>query len=118
MKKWILSIVFLASRVQAIEPLTPINFGGGVDYSRICSEIADERACDSSNMIGDREGGAQTRNGSHRLNETAVSTNPFNAFYWTTIATGTKQYNVMIGVSGGTIYGSTDDVFSQWRVLH
>lgn len=108
----------MASPALALEPLTPISFQGGVDYSKISSEIDDTRAADSSNMVGNREGSAETRNGSHRLNSTAVSSQPFTALFSATIATATKQFNVLLGVSGNTIYVSTDNVFQQWTVLY
>ena len=118
MKKWVFPFLFLTSPLFAIEPLTSISFGGGVDYSRICSDIADERACDSLNMVGNREGSAQSRYGSHRLNDVAVSTNQFSSLFSATIATGTKQFNVWLGVSGDTIYYSTSDTFTRWFILY
>ena len=99
------------------EPLIPVSFRGGIDWANQCSEIEDWRACDSSNMYGDRVGSADTRNGSDRLNSTAVSTNPFSSLYTCAIATGSRIYNVMLGVSGDTIYFSTDDVFVRWLPL-
>lgn len=121
MKYILCGIVFswlCLERVFAVEPLTPISFSGGVDYSRICTDVADERACDSSNMYGNRVGAAETRNGSHRLNSTAVSTNPFSALWSGTISTGSLRINVLIGVSGNRIYYSTDPVFDRWRILY
>ena len=107
-----------ATHLRGIEPLTPVSFGRGVNYTKICSEVLDDEACESSNMYGDRQGSAGTRNGSHRLNTTAVSTNPFSSLFSCTIATGSKRFNVLIGVSGNTIYQSTDDVFNKWSVLY
>jgi len=104
--------------LMADELLLPISMRGGVDFSRNCSDIEDWRACDSNNMYGDRVGSADTRNGSERLNSTAVSTNPFSSLFWTTISTSTQRINVLIGVSGHTIYYSTDSVFSRWSVLY
>ncbi len=119
--KWLSLLILSAlavSPARALEPLTSISFQGGVDYSKIPSEIDDVRAADSSNMIGNREGSAETRNGSHRLNGTAVSSQAFTSLFSATIATGTKQFNVLLGVSGKTIYYSTDTVFSRWLVLY
>src|SRR3990167_2607351 len=117
--RYVLAVVFLCSSLAcAIEPLTSISFSGGVDYSRICSEIDQQRACDSSNMYGDRVGSAGTRNGSHRMNTTAVSTQPFSALFSATISSAGRQLDVKIGVSGDTIYYSTDAVFSRWYILY
>ena len=104
--------------LHGIEPLSPISFGKGVNYAKICSEVTDDEACDSSNMYGDRQGSAGTRFGSHRLNTTAVSTNPFSSLYSTVISTSDKRFNVLIGVSGDTIYYSTQDTFSDWSILY
>jgi hypothetical protein len=71
----------LAAPLMAAEPLGPISFEFGVDYSKNCSEVDDRAACDSANMYGDRQGGANVRNGSHRINTIAVSSNPFSASY-------------------------------------
>jgi len=117
--RYVLAVVFLCSSLAcAIEPLTSISFSGGVDYSRICSEIDQQRACDSSNMYGDRVGSADTRNGSHRLNETAVSTNPFSALFSATISSAGRQLDLKIGISGDTIYYSTDSPFQRWAILY
>lgn len=118
MKKIWLSILVLAAPAFAGEPLAPISFAGGVDYGRLCSQILDERACDSSNMYGDRVGSAQSRNGSHPLIATAVSSQPFSSLFWTTISTSNLQINVVLGVSGDTIYYSTQDTVTSWLVLY
>lgn len=108
----------LVAPLRAIEPLAPISFEGGVDYTRLCSELDDKNACDSSNMYGDRVGGANTRNGSHPLIATAVSTNPVSALFWTTIATTSYQINAVVAVSGDTIYYSTDPTPTRWSILY
>lgn len=108
----------LGPSLWAVEPLPPISFSGGVDYTKICSQVADDHACDGSNMYGDRVGGANTRNGSHPLVATAVSSQPFSALFWTTISTTNVQINAVVGVSGDTIYYSTDATVTRWSILY
>src|SRR3990167_1541259 len=111
--------LFLASIIHAApELLAPIGFGKGVNYSRDCKDIADDEACDSSNMVGDRRGSASVRNGSKRLISQAVSTNPFTALYRTVITTAGVPINVLIGVSGDTIYYSTSNPITHWSILY
>lgn len=114
----VLSLGILVAPLGAIEPLTPIAFDLGVDFARLCTEIDDRGACDSSNMYGDRVGSAGTRFGSHLINEIAVSTNPFSSLFSATIATSNIQINILIGVSGNTIYYSTQDTVSSWSILY
>ena len=96
--------------LSAVSPTKPVNFRGGVDYSQSCKDIEPWRACDSSNMIGDVRGWAETRFGSHRMFDTALGTDPVSAFFWTSVTTGARASSVLIAVSGNTIYYSTDDV--------
>ncbi len=123
MKKHLLSLlfslVFLPSFAGAVpELLTPIGFGKGVDYSRSCKDIADDGACDSSNMTGDRRGSASVRNGSRRFIDQDVSNNAFTSLYRTVITTAGVPINVLIGVSGDTIYYSTSDPITHWSILY
>lgn len=122
MKRAVLATLslFLASTTihAAPELLTPIGFGKGVDYTRSCTDVADDAACDSSNMVGDRRGAAWVRNGSKRLITQAVSTQPFTALYRTVITTAGIPINVLIGVSGDTIYYSTSNSISHLSILY
>lgn len=97
----------------------PVNFERSVDFSRDCKDIADNAACDSSNFIGDRNGSIRPRYGSKRVISQAISTQPFSALFSACISSSTeKAFNVTIGVSGDSIYISTDDVQTDWRVLY
>lgn len=87
--------------------LPPIQFNGGVDFDRPCTDIADSRACNGENMLPDSNGTLAPRNGTKQWISQSVSTEPFSALYVAYIATGTKTVRVVTGVSGDSIYIST-----------
>jgi len=96
---------------------TPINFGGGVDYSKPCTDIADNAACDAQNMIGDLQGAASKRYGGERFIAQAISSHPINSQFWLSIDQGTVAYKALIATTWDRIYKSTGGVLPQWTLL-
>lgn len=90
-----------------------INFGGGVDYSNDCTQIADNRACDESNMISDLQGTVRKRNGSKRMIDQAISSNPVTSLYRSYHSTATNVSKALLATSWDSIYVSTD--LAQWN---
>ena len=96
---------------------TPVNFGGGVDHSRNCTDIRDNSACDSQNMVGDIFGSASKRDGSERYVGQAISTHSINSLYRASIDLGTSSVKVLLMTTWDRIYVSTSDGSPVWRVL-
>src|SRR3990167_3575242 len=86
---------------------TSINFGGGVDYKTDCSDVRDDRACDSNNMISDFTGTLSRRFGSNRIIDQAISTYPVKGLYRAYYSTGTTTRKATIMINYGKIYVDT-----------
>lgn len=95
---------FLKAEVQEIPPIT---FGGGVDYKTDCSDIRDDRACDSNNMISDYLGTASKRFGSRKYIDQAISSVAVKGLYRAYYSTGSTIYKATIMINNGTIYADT-----------
>ena len=97
--------------------LPPISFGGGVDYKTACSDIRDDRACDSSNMISNLYGTAFKRDGTRRYISQAVSSNPINSIFRYYQQNGTEFKKAIIATSRDKMYKSTSDVVPFWVII-
>lgn len=102
----------------AATPTAPIGFRG-VDHLHACPDIADDRACDARNMVGDAVGTASKRGGSRRIIRQAVSSSAMTSVYWAEVDKGTYSKSALIGTSGQRIYVSTSPEGDSpiWRVL-
>ena len=100
-------------------PTAPIGFRG-VDHLHTCTDIAEDRACDSQNMVGDAVGAASKRGGSRRIIRQAVSSSAMTSVYWSEVDKGTYSKSALFGTSGQRIYISTSPESESpvWRVLH
>ena len=101
----------------ATEIRPPINFGGGVDHAHTPTDIADNRAVDAQNMIGNIFGSASKRNGSKRFIDQAISTNPIASLYRASLDQGTSTKKVLLMTTWDKIYISTSDASPVWRML-
>ena len=110
--------LFALSYLKAAIPTNPVSFLG-VDHLHGCIDVADNRACDSQNMIGDSLGSASKRQGSKRIISQAVSSAPMTSVFWAEIDKGTYTKSVLIATSGSRIYVSTSPEGDSpiWRVL-
>ena len=98
-------------------PTNPVDFGGGVDYKNICSQIADNRACESLNMVNDRHGSAIPRRGFERFISQAISSQPITSLYKAYISTGTGTAKLVFAATGNKILVSTSDTNPFWVVI-
>jgi len=97
-------LVYSHAQVQEVNPIT---FGGGVDYKTDCSEIQDDRACDSNNWISYYTGTSQKRYGSKRVIEQAISSVPVQGLFRAHYSTGTTIYKATLMINDGKIYVDT-----------
>lgn len=99
---------------EAVTEIPKISFAGGVDYKTTCSEITDERACDSSNMINDRLGAAIKRNGGRRYTTVPISSQPITSLYKAYVTSNTVVWKALIASTWDRIYRSTNDSNPVW----
>ena len=88
-----------------------------MDHIHSCSEVADDRACDSQNLIGNVIGEAGKRGGSERLIKQAFSSNPTNGLHWTELNMGTYTKSALFAATWDKILISTIGDNPLWRVL-
>lgn len=123
MKNKPLALLFLGlsslgyAQQQTLVEIPKINMSGGVDFKTACSEISDERACDSSNMINDRLGSAIKRDGSRRYTDIPMSSNPVNSMYKAYITSNTVVRKALLATSWDRIYRSTTDTNPFWVIV-
>jgi len=118
LKLSILAVLSCATSAWCATSITsPINFGKGVDHAKACTEVADNAACDSQNMVGNIFGSASKRNGSVRYIGQAISTHPINSIYRASLDQGTTTKKVLLVTTMDRIYISTSDSAPVWRLL-
>ncbi len=117
MKKYLFLALFLfCGAAHSAQTVTqPVNFSGGVDYYSIPTEVADNRAVDMQNLVGDLQGGVKKRNGSSRFISQVKSTNSINSLYWASVDVGTGSFNALIMTTADKIYVSTSTSSPLWK---
>lgn len=108
-------LIFVPCLVWGAETITPPVTFGGVDRANVPTEVADNRAVDCQNVVGDIVGAVSKRNGSERYITQAVSTNPITSLYRASVDVGTYTRTALIMATSNSIYVSTGDIAPVWR---
>ena len=95
----------------------PASFGGGLNLKTANTDIGETETPDSSNVINDRYGTAQDRNGSVRYIDQALSTNPVSGLYRLVVSSGINISKALIATNWHRIIYSTNDVNPVWLSL-
>lgn len=106
-----------AKSYGAGQVLQPIPFSGGVDYTHICSEVSDNRACYAQNVIGNIQGSITKCGGSERFISQAISSHPFTSLYRISVDRGTQTHKALIATTSDRIYKSTGGPANVWTLL-
>lgn len=112
--KFLLAFMLIPSSLFALEPVGPINYGGGLNVGTIPTDIPDKDSADCSNMVSDRNGGINTRNGSKRFVSVPISTNPITSLYRAYASTGAGTNKFTFATTADKIAYSTSDVSPVW----